>query len=250
MTDRPPPTDQSRFIFASLPGAGSMLAKGLMSVNRPTSPPPRSVVRSFLRMIPRGLQAICISSLLSLVAGCGGAARPDVVAPGVPAFGPDDAQMLIVEFGDYQCGPCASMGRTLHTLLDEHQREVRFVFRHCPSRAHPIGRSAALVAAAASEDGRFWDLHWRLVADGPVTSEEQLWDIVADSGLDPDRLRSIVASGRPAATLNRDIAEADRLEVRGMPTTYIDGRVVEGTASLEHVRNILREELRSRHAGP
>jgi predicted DsbA family dithiol-disulfide isomerase len=78
-----------------------------------------------------------------------------------------------------------------------------------------------------------------------VTSEEQLWAIVDEAGLDSARLRGTVASGRPQALLDRDLAEADRLGVRGMPTTFIDDRRVEGTTSLDRLRRIVGEEARA-----
>lgn len=247
MTDRPPPMDQNRFMFASLPGAISMLAKGLRGVNRPISPRSLSVVRRCPRWIPPRLLGICLPLQVSLLLGCGGAEAPGVT-PDVMTSGPEDAPVLVVEFGDYQCGPCAALGRTLHALLIESPREIRFTFRLCPSRAHRVGRAAAIVAAAAAEDGSFWELHWRLVDQGPVTTEAQLWALVEEAGLDATRLRSVIASGRPTARLERDLAEADRLGIRGVPTTFIGGRIVEGTASLDRLRRIVVEVARNPHA--
>jgi protein-disulfide isomerase len=149
--------------------------------------------------------------------------------------------VLVEEFGDYQCGPCSMMGRRLHALIGEEGSRVRLVFRHCPSRAHPTGRRAAIVAAAAEELGSFWPLHWRLVAEGPVRSEEQVWQLAAEEGIDAARLRAVIASGRPEAVVVRDTALADRRAVRGLPTTFVNGRRIEGTASLERLRAVVRE---------
>jgi protein-disulfide isomerase len=138
------------------------------------------------------------------------------------------------------------MGRQLHALSNHRPHEVRLIYRHCPSRRHPVGRLAALVAAAADELGRFWDLHWDLVREGPIETEEMLWEAVRRVDLDEADIRSIIASGRPEQVVVRDLAIADQNGVRGMPTTFINGRIVEGAVSLERLNAIIDEAVDQR----
>jgi Na+:H+ antiporter, NhaA family len=158
------------------------------------------------------------------------------------SFGPADAPVEIVEFTDYQCGPCASFGRRLHTLLKRNPSRFRLQLRHCPSRRHPIGRQAALLMEAAALDDRFWSLHWQLIEEGPIQTEDDLWRIVEESGLDGDQLREHILDGRPGELVARDLAEADRLGVRGTPTTFVNGRRIEGSLSLQRLREALSRE--------
>lgn len=153
----------------------------------------------------------------------------------------NDGRVTILEFGDYQCGPCARMGRQLHRLSTQRRGQFRLIYRHCPSRRHPVGRRAAIVAAAAQELGSFWDLHWELVMDGPIEDEEQLWEITRGIGLDEAQVLAVIRTGRPERVVTQDLALADRNGVRGMPTTFVNGRRFEGTISLERLMGVVDE---------
>lgn len=146
-----------------------------------------------------------------------------------------DAAVEVVLFGDYACGPCADFGRRLRPLLDSEGRRVRLVFRFCPSSRHPEGRAAAELAAAAVELGRFWELHWALVEAGPIYDEEAPRELAEGMGLDLAELDRIVATGRPAAAVDEDLALADRMGVLGTPTTFVDGRRLDGAVATERV---------------
>ena len=73
----------------------------------------------------------------------------DLLANLLPSLKPG-ATVVITEFGDYECGPRAAMGRAVHALVREQRHTTRFVFRHCPSRAHAVGRVAAINSRIAS----------------------------------------------------------------------------------------------------
>lgn len=176
--------------------------------------------------------------LLVVASACSGASTG---APDSTTTNPDDERVTIIEFGDYQCGPCARMGRTLHTLCSRRRDQVRLVYRHCPSRRHQVGRMAAIVASAATELGSFWALHWELVTEGPIDDEERLWEIASGVGLEEAEVRDTIATGRPERAVARDLALADQNAVRGMPTTFINGRRLEGTVSLEGLMAIVDE---------
>ncbi len=192
-------------------------------------------------------------SLLTVIAlgGCSGVDhRTSSINGTAPVLGPADAPVEIVEFGDYECGPCSRLGRRLHEVIGEHTGRIRLIYRQCPSRMHPVGQQAARVAAAAAELGEFWRLHWILVEEGPIRRLEELWPHVEEAGLSEDEIREIVISGRPDHAVQRDLGLADQLAVRGMPTTFINGRRLEGAVSLDQLREVVEEVLVSRGLTP
>lgn len=93
-----------------------------------------------------------------------------------------------------------------------------------------------MVAVAAENQDNFWGLHWRLIDSGPIDRESQLLDILGDIDIDRNLLADDIRSGEPEKTLRRDIDLADRLEIRGTPTTYINGRKIEGARTIQRLR--------------
>lgn len=169
---------------------------------------------------------------------------PACTAPPSPAstLGSADAAVVVEEFGDYQCGPCARFGRNLHRALARQRGEVRLIYHHCPSRQHPVGRLAAMVAIGAG--GRFWELHWELVERGPIQTEEQLWEVCRSLGLEVERLQDQARAGRNEAALERELELADRRRIRGTPTTFVNNRRVEGAVSARQLGLILEPAAR------
>ena len=54
----------------------------------------------------------------------------------------------------------------IRELLDEFGDELRYVWRHLPlNDVHPYAQMAAEAAEAAGAQGKFWQMHDRLLAD-------------------------------------------------------------------------------------
>jgi protein-disulfide isomerase len=77
--------------------------------------------------------------------------------------GPVDAEVTLLQYGDYEC-PYTRMSRhSIHTLQREYPDSLRFVYRHFPlDEIHPHARAAAAAAEAAEAQGQFWVMHEHL----------------------------------------------------------------------------------------
>src|SRR5712692_11501613 len=74
--------------------------------------------------------------------------------------GPVDAEVTLLQYGDYEC-PYTRMSRqSIHALQRELPEKLRFVFRHFPlEEIHAHARGAATAAEAAEAQGQFWAMH-------------------------------------------------------------------------------------------
>jgi protein-disulfide isomerase len=74
--------------------------------------------------------------------------------------GPAEAQITLVQYGDYQC-PYTRMSRqSIHELQREYPDKLRFVYRHFAlEEIHPHARAAAEAAEAADAQREFWTMH-------------------------------------------------------------------------------------------
>ncbi len=173
--------------------------------------------------------ALLITSSLALWA-CGESAPPQHLL-GTPtdwSIGAQEAPVVLVEYGDYQCPPCAALHRSVTEVMERRGQQVRFVFRHYPIRRHVHEEGAAEAAEAAGAQGAFWAMHGRLFAQ---SSE---WSLLSDPspvfaryaselGLDGARFAADVASHRFRSRISASKDEARRLGVRRVPTLFLNG---------------------------
>ena len=117
-----------------------------------------------------------------------------------------DAPVTLLEYGDFECPYCGHAAPVIDKLLEHFGDELRYVFRHLPlNDVHPNAQLAAEAAEAAGAQGRFWEMHDRLLAQpGRARAARPL----------PPRLG---ARPRPRALLRRHAAP--RATPAASPTT-------------------------------
>jgi len=165
-------------------------------------------------------------------------ARPDVA--GRPLRGNPDAEIVVVEWGDFECPYCTRVQPLIHKLLEE-SPEIGVAFKHFPLSFHPAAKPAAITAEAAAEQGKFWEMHDALfdlgkgirdvaVVDGPSVPFE---GIATELGLDLERFRADSRSDAVQDRVTADLAEARALGVGGTPSFFVDARKVDEGLSVE-----------------
>jgi hypothetical protein len=122
--------------------------------------------------------------------------RISVRANDGPARGPEKASVTMVVFTDFQCPYSARVSPTLQSLREKYGDHIRLVFRHSPLPFHKDAARAAVAAACADEQSRFWGMHYTLFANQSALSEADVSRHVRTLGMDTDRFRDCVASGR------------------------------------------------------
>lgn len=162
-------------------------------------------------------------------------------APGIESFraeavigeremvvGPNRPYTL-VEFGDYQCPPCARAAPVVTALQRKYGKNLRFVFRHCPlTRIHGDAFEIAVSAEAAREQGRFLQMHEMLYDRGGKVDAKATVELAMAVGLDMARFKQSCKS-TALASVNEDSLAAKRLSVEGTPTFFLclpSGRVL------------------------
>jgi protein-disulfide isomerase len=171
---------------------------------------------------------------------------PPVDRVAVPADGPSrgsaTAKVTIVEFSDFQCPFCARVEPTLAQVLARYP-DVRIVFRHNPLAFHANAALAAEAAVAAGWQGKFWEMHDKLFANQGELDRQGLESRAAELGLDLDAFRHALDTHAARAGIDADVALGQKLGVRGTPTFFIDGRVVQGAQPLAELEKVIDDEL-------
>jgi protein-disulfide isomerase len=142
---------------------------------------------------------------------------------GSPSRGPENAPVTLVEFADFACPFCQRMAPELDALWEKRKADVRFVYKFMPLPMHPHAESAARAAIAAQDQGKFWEMHHLLFANGGHQEEQDLERYAASLGLDMDRFRGDMQSAATTARIERDGKLATTLGVKATPTLFVNG---------------------------
>jgi protein-disulfide isomerase len=135
--------------------------------------------------------------------------------------------VMLIQYGDYQCPRSAAAQPVVAAILLQYPAGLRYSFRHFPmARVHPMATLAAETAEYAAMQGRFWPMHWALLANAHCISLAVLLALGRQFGLPADRLRDALALGLCAGRVQRDVARAILDEVYDTPTFFINGRLV------------------------
>jgi protein-disulfide isomerase len=158
---------------------------------------------------------------------------------GFPAIGPANALVTIVFFQDYQCPFCRRLERELDQLRADHPDDVRVVYAPHPLPMHARAEPAARAALAAAAQGKFAEMHRRLI-DSSNLEDESLTASARALGLDVQRFDEDRAASRE--TIGRADDVAMKFSVKGTPSVFINGRRIAG-AQRELVRRIAEDQL-------
>lgn len=170
--------------------------------------------------------------------------RTDVVVGDAPVRGPERAPVSVVFFSDFECPYCERAEKTLRDLEAAHPGEVKVAFRHKPLPMHPHARLAAKASIAASMQRRFWEYHDVLVAHRQELSREDMVRYAAEVGLDVARFERDLDGPAVEARLAEDERQAEALEVRGTPTSFVNGQRVAGAQPLAAFQNAVTAALK------
>jgi protein-disulfide isomerase len=136
--------------------------------------------------------------------------------------GGPDAAVTLLEYGDFECPYCGQAEEVVRELLGSFGADLRYVWRHLPlNDVHPRAEVAAEAAEAAAAQGRYWEMHDRLLAD------QELLDLgghAEEIGLDMDRFWDDLRRHRHLGRIAEDVASADASGVAGTPTFFVNGR--------------------------
>jgi protein-disulfide isomerase len=145
------------------------------------------------------------------------------VGPHDHALGDPRAPLTLVQYGDYTCPYTRRAATNVALARRKLGKRVRYVFRHFPGE-EPNAESALLAEAAhaAGAQGRFWEMHQRLVeADEGL---EGVADLAETLGLDVGRLLSELQARTYRSHVADERAGGLKSGVSSTPTFFVNGQ--------------------------
>jgi protein-disulfide isomerase len=112
-----------------------------------------------------------------------------------------------------------------------------------PYRYRHFARDAAEAALEAWDQGKFWEMHIRLLEESPKLDRESLMRYAREIGLDMKRFTKALDTQKHKDIIDRDVALAEKMDLYNTPTFFFNGRKVVGNRPYENLRKILLEEF-------
>ncbi len=131
----------------------------------------------------------------------------------------------------------------LEQVLDTYPKDVKLVFKNFPIRRHKFARKAAVAALAAGRQGKFWEFHDELFKNYNLLSDEKIREIATNLALNMNDFDKDTKDPKLMAKINKDIQIGVKAGVKGIPTTFINGRLLKNR-SLKGFQAIIEKELK------
>ena len=141
-------------------------------------------------------------------------------------IGPKDAKITIVEFMDLECPFCARFHAPILEVLEAYPNDVNYIVKNFPLGFHPNAKPAAKVAFAAAEQGKYSEMITALLNNGRNLNNETYQKLAKELGLNMKKFNKALEDNDAQYDewIQKDMALASKVGVRGTPTFYLDGK--------------------------
>ena len=128
-------------------------------------------------------------------------------------------------------------------MLEQYPNDVKLVFKNFPlTRIHKFAMDAAVASMAANQQGKFWEFHAGLFKNYNNLNAEKIDELAQAVGLDMEQFNQDRQNPALAAMVQRDLKDGVEAGVRGTPSIFVNGRLLQ-QRSLPGFKQIIDEEL-------
>lgn len=165
--------------------------------------------------------------------------------PNAALAGNPDGDITVVEFFDYNCGYCKRGFSDLAKLIKA-DPNVRVVFKEFPILSAD-SEKAAMVALAAGQQGKYWDVHQKLISARGRATEESALKAAEEAGVDMEKLKADYKSDAVKNEIERVKTLAKTMGINGTPHFLVGDRSIGGAPQdlydqlVGHVKELRKE---------
>lgn len=163
--------------------------------------------------------------------------------------GNTEAEIVLIEYSDFECPACASQYPMVEQLLEEFEEDILFVYRHFPLRQiHQNAEPAAVAAEAAGRQEKFWEMHDMLFERqqewaGQRNVEDMFISYAEDIGLNAEQFEEDMSDRDLLQKVRQDQASGSRASISGTPTFFLNGQRIQNPRNYEEFRELITQAL-------
>jgi protein-disulfide isomerase len=163
--------------------------------------------------------------------------------PDSPVGGNPDGDVVIVEFNDYQCPYCKRAYQAVKSVVGS-DGKVKIVYKDIPILGE-ASKIAALAALASARQGKHQALHNALMEFTGKLDRDKILEIAVGVGIDRAQLEKDMEDPKLKAIIDRNMALASALGVRGTPAFVIGKQFVPGAIDAAALKQLIAEARKS-----
>ena len=180
----------------------------------------------------------------SIGGGGGTDAASSAGAKDDPSWGPENAKVTVVAFGDFECPYCRQwFANVYNQLVANYEGKIRFIHRDYPLSFHSNAKPAAIAANCANEQGGYWDFFRLLYSDPRGLGAPMYLTYAQETGLNVEAFTSCISSNKYASEIDLDMRDAESLGITGVPAFFINDRLISGSQPYAVFQQAIDEEL-------
>ena len=159
----------------------------------------------------------------------------ELIKDAAATLGSNDAQIVIVEYSDYQCPFCRAWFEDSKAQLDKEYIEtgkVQLAYKDFPLSFHPMAQPYAEAARCAGEQDMYWEMHDKIFEEQGKFGSGTVSNITVDDikswatafGLNAEQFNSCIDSGKYSPQVQANFNEGAQFGVSGTPSFFIGKR--------------------------
>jgi protein-disulfide isomerase len=169
-----------------------------------------------------------------------------------PSLGDRTAQVVIHEYGDYQCPFCGVFARSIKPEIQERFIDTgiaRLVW-HDFAWHGPESQTAANAARCAGDQGQFWEMHDMLFErfsgeNNGTFANENLKRYGGILGLEPEAFGSCIDGNTYRDAIAADMNRVRRLGLNGTPSFMVGDQRIVGAQPVEVFEQAILAQLQA-----
>ena len=170
-----------------------------------------------------------------------------------PTLGSPVAPVVIVEFADFQCPFCGKFHQTTaKDIISTYVKtgKARLIYRDFAFLGEE-SNWAAQAARCAGDQGKYWQYHDYLYEHQKGENQgsfakNYLKSFALELGLNAGNFNTCLDSEKHKQAVEDDTAMGRKFGVTGTPTTFVNGKLVQGAVPFETVKLTIEEALKGK----
>ena len=152
----------------------------------------------------------------------------------------------MVEFLDPECESCREFYPYVKMLLKENEGKIQLIVRYAPF--HGNSRFVIRILEASRKQGKYWEVLENLFQYQPLWGSHHepkpdlVWKYLPETGVDIEKIKKDMMDPAIDEMIAREVSDAENLGVRGTPTFFVNGKMLQ-IFGYEPLRELIQKEL-------